>query len=57
LARLDLPDGRGSAAFDADDRMLVSALRQDPVGVGAAGHHVSCAGRSMTYLITMGEFV
>jgi hypothetical protein len=43
-------------AFDADDRMLVSALRQDPVGVDAACHHVSGAGCRMTYLITMGEF-
>ena len=52
-----IPDVRLRVAFDADDGMLVSAPRQDPVGVGAACHHVSCAGCRMTYLITMGEFV
>jgi hypothetical protein len=35
---------------------LLMPLRQDPVGVGAARHHVFCAGCRMTYLITMGEF-
>ena len=52
-----IPDIRLRVAFDADDRMLVSALRQDPVGVNAACRHVSCAGCRMTYLITKGEFV
>ena len=52
-----IPDIRLRVAFDADDGMLVSAPRQDPVRVGAACHHVFCAGCRMTYLITMGEFV
>jgi hypothetical protein len=52
-----IPDVRLRVAFDADDRMLVSTLRQDPVGVTAACHHVPRAGCRMTYLITMGEFV
>jgi hypothetical protein len=43
-----IPDVRLRVAFDADDNMLVWAPRQDTVGVDAACHHVSCAGRSMT---------